>query len=57
MAIKASFGCSLMWMSRISDQKIIYEILGLSIDLIYFKMNIYYVTRSLFCKGLSKGLM
>jgi hypothetical protein len=57
MAIKASFGCSLMWMPRISNQKIIFEILGLNIYLIYLKMNIYYVTRNQFCKGLSKGLM
>jgi len=31
----------LMWMSRISNQKNIYEILGLNVDLIHLKINIY----------------
>jgi len=41
-------------MSRVSDQKIIYEILGLTIDLIHLKINIYYVTRNNFAKDYQK---
>ncbi len=57
MAIIASC-CSFIHMNdKKFNKKSFDEILGLSFDLRHSKVNIYYVRRSEFCKGLLKGLI
>ncbi len=57
MAIIASCCLSIHMNDKKINKKSFDEILGLSFDLRHSKVNIYYVRRSEFCKGLLKGLI